>query len=356
MYGPLDMVTLTGEKVRTPGDGGALRLAYSGGAGGAGEATRPRVTSPPDSQVDVHIMMQPPSGEWLYLDTLVTNSSGRVSYTIPETRRLGVGVYPVKMVVRWVPGRGPSRGGGGAPVGADELPPQGRPHVCRQLHHRAAQGHGVRGLQHRWLLRCQCVHHGQRPQSAGRGRGRGAVSGPEGRGGRARRQEAPGGQVGRGWGAGAGGIWLGEELAPPLASCVTFTQPADGASTPAPGKWGPHQAGRTCGRGRLRGRVAGVGTTQGPSSSPILPLLLLKRDQRRSLQRPKHGLAGQGDRVAREGGRGGRGTPRRAPRPQALARPGLPHHLRDGPARHAEAAGSGVAGPAQLPPRRGVLL
>lgn len=108
MYGPLDMVTLTGEKVRTPGDGGA---------GGPGEATRPRVTSPPDSQVDVHIMMQPPSGEWLYLDTLVTNSSGRVSYTIPETRRLGVGVYPVKMVVRWVPGRGPSPGRGRGPGG-----------------------------------------------------------------------------------------------------------------------------------------------------------------------------------------------------------------------------------------------
>ncbi|XP_032098975.1 membrane-associated phosphatidylinositol transfer protein 2 isoform X9 [Sapajus apella] len=64
MYGPLDMVTLTGEKV------------------------------------DVHIMTQPPSGEWLYLDTLVTNSSGRVSYTIPESHRLGVGVYPIKMVVR----------------------------------------------------------------------------------------------------------------------------------------------------------------------------------------------------------------------------------------------------------------
>ncbi|XP_045698513.1 membrane-associated phosphatidylinositol transfer protein 2 isoform X7 [Phyllostomus hastatus] len=64
MYGPLDMVTLTGEKV------------------------------------DVHIMTQPPSGDWLYMDTLVTNSSGRVSYAIPETHRLGVGVYPVKMVVR----------------------------------------------------------------------------------------------------------------------------------------------------------------------------------------------------------------------------------------------------------------
>uniref|UniRef100_A0A670YTF3 Phosphatidylinositol transfer protein membrane associated 2 n=1 Tax=Pseudonaja textilis TaxID=8673 RepID=A0A670YTF3_PSETE len=64
MYGPLDMVTLTGEKV------------------------------------DIHIMTQPPSGEWVYFDTEIANSSGRVSYMIPEQRRLGIGVYPVKMVVR----------------------------------------------------------------------------------------------------------------------------------------------------------------------------------------------------------------------------------------------------------------
>ncbi|KAM4616575.1 membrane-associated phosphatidylinositol transfer protein 2-like isoform 1-T1 [Polymixia lowei] len=64
MYGPLDMVTLTGEKV------------------------------------DLHIMKQPPSGEWVYFDTEVTNSSGRVSFVVPETKRLGIGVYPVKMVVR----------------------------------------------------------------------------------------------------------------------------------------------------------------------------------------------------------------------------------------------------------------
>ncbi|XP_062999827.1 membrane-associated phosphatidylinositol transfer protein 2 isoform X2 [Elgaria multicarinata webbii] len=64
MYGPLDMVTLTGEKV------------------------------------DIHIMTQPPSGEWAYFDTEVTNSSGRISYVVPEKRRLGIGVYPVKMVVR----------------------------------------------------------------------------------------------------------------------------------------------------------------------------------------------------------------------------------------------------------------
>ncbi|XP_075033739.1 membrane-associated phosphatidylinositol transfer protein 2 isoform X8 [Mixophyes fleayi] len=64
MYGPLDMVTLTGEKV------------------------------------DIHIMTQPPSGEWVYFDTEITNSSGRISYIIPEHKKLGVGVYPLKMVVR----------------------------------------------------------------------------------------------------------------------------------------------------------------------------------------------------------------------------------------------------------------
>ncbi|XP_019741130.1 membrane-associated phosphatidylinositol transfer protein 2 isoform X6 [Hippocampus comes] len=64
MYGPLDMVTLAGEKV------------------------------------DLHIITQPPSGEWVYFNTEVTNSSGRVSFLIPDDKRLGVGVYPVKMVVR----------------------------------------------------------------------------------------------------------------------------------------------------------------------------------------------------------------------------------------------------------------
>ncbi|KAM4532411.1 membrane-associated phosphatidylinositol transfer protein 2 isoform 1-T1 [Fundulus diaphanus] len=64
MYGPLDMVTLTGEKI------------------------------------DIHIMTQPPSGEWVYFDTELTNSSGRISFVLPANKRLGIGVYPVKMVVR----------------------------------------------------------------------------------------------------------------------------------------------------------------------------------------------------------------------------------------------------------------
>lgn len=52
-------------------------------------------------QIDIHIMTQPPSGEWVYFDTELTNSSGRISYVLPEGKKLGIGVYPVKMVVRY---------------------------------------------------------------------------------------------------------------------------------------------------------------------------------------------------------------------------------------------------------------
>lgn len=55
---------------------------------------------PPPPQIDIHIMTQPPSGEWVHFHTELTNSSGRVSYVLPENKRLGIGVYPVKMVVR----------------------------------------------------------------------------------------------------------------------------------------------------------------------------------------------------------------------------------------------------------------
>nr|XP_045014712.1 membrane-associated phosphatidylinositol transfer protein 3 isoform X1 [Jaculus jaculus] len=64
MYGPLDMVALTGEKV------------------------------------DILVMTEPSSGRWVHLDTEITNNSGRIIYSVPRPRRLGVGVYPVKMVVR----------------------------------------------------------------------------------------------------------------------------------------------------------------------------------------------------------------------------------------------------------------
>ncbi|TRY57285.1 hypothetical protein DNTS_008883 [Danionella cerebrum] len=64
MYGPLDMVTLTGEKV------------------------------------DVFLKTPTGSGRWMLFDTVVTSSSGRVSYTIPDNKRLAVGIYPIKMVVK----------------------------------------------------------------------------------------------------------------------------------------------------------------------------------------------------------------------------------------------------------------
>ncbi|XP_031303878.1 membrane-associated phosphatidylinositol transfer protein 1 isoform X1 [Camelus dromedarius] len=64
MYGPLDVVTLTGEKV------------------------------------DVYIMTQPLSGKWIHFGTEVTNSSGRLTFPVPQERALGIGVYPVRMVVR----------------------------------------------------------------------------------------------------------------------------------------------------------------------------------------------------------------------------------------------------------------
>ncbi|NWR81603.1 PITM1 protein, partial [Centropus unirufus] len=64
MYGPLDVVTLTGEKV------------------------------------DIYIMTQPLSGKWLHYGTEVTSGSGRLAFTIPPDKALAIGIYPVRMVVR----------------------------------------------------------------------------------------------------------------------------------------------------------------------------------------------------------------------------------------------------------------
>ncbi|XP_023026564.2 retinal degeneration B isoform X1 [Leptinotarsa decemlineata] len=64
MYGPLDMITLTGEKI------------------------------------DIHVMKDAPLGEWTHLATEVTDKTGRITYTIPNDKSLGYGLYPIKMVVR----------------------------------------------------------------------------------------------------------------------------------------------------------------------------------------------------------------------------------------------------------------
>lgn len=63
----------------------------------------PALSEPPALsclQVDILVMAEPSSGRWVHLDTEITNSSGRITYSVPRPRRLGVGVYPVKMVVR----------------------------------------------------------------------------------------------------------------------------------------------------------------------------------------------------------------------------------------------------------------
>lgn len=64
MYGPLDMITLAGERV------------------------------------DVHVMRDPPAGEWYHIATECTDKNGRILYTIDEAHALGYGIHPVKMVVR----------------------------------------------------------------------------------------------------------------------------------------------------------------------------------------------------------------------------------------------------------------
>ncbi|CAG7784703.1 unnamed protein product, partial [Allacma fusca] len=64
MYGPLDMVSLSGEKV------------------------------------DIYVMKDPPAGEWTQLSTEITDKNGRIFYTIPPDKSFSYGIYPIKMIVR----------------------------------------------------------------------------------------------------------------------------------------------------------------------------------------------------------------------------------------------------------------
>lgn len=64
MYGPLDMITLAGEKI------------------------------------DIHVMKDAPGGEWNLISTEVTDKNGRITFIIPDGKALSYGMYPVKMVVR----------------------------------------------------------------------------------------------------------------------------------------------------------------------------------------------------------------------------------------------------------------
>ena len=63
-YGPLDMAALTGERV------------------------------------DIHIMKEPPAGDWILVSTEITDKSGRITYTLSKQHIMGYGIYPVRMLVR----------------------------------------------------------------------------------------------------------------------------------------------------------------------------------------------------------------------------------------------------------------
>lgn len=51
-------------------------------------------------KIDIHVMKEPPAGEWFHIATEVTDKNGRIIYTIPNDKSLGYGIYPIKMVVR----------------------------------------------------------------------------------------------------------------------------------------------------------------------------------------------------------------------------------------------------------------
>jgi len=43
-------------------------------------------------------------GKWRYFDTVTTDKQGKVTYFVPNEKRLSEGWYPVKMVVKYVGG------------------------------------------------------------------------------------------------------------------------------------------------------------------------------------------------------------------------------------------------------------
>ena len=53
-----------------------------------------------DEKVDIYVMRSAPYGEWTLLDTVDTDTHGRIRYTIPEAKKLPLGLHPVKLVVR----------------------------------------------------------------------------------------------------------------------------------------------------------------------------------------------------------------------------------------------------------------
>jgi membrane-associated phosphatidylinositol transfer protein len=53
-----------------------------------------------NEKVDMYVMRSAPYGEWTSLDTIETDTHGRVKFTIPDDKKLPIGLHPVKLVVR----------------------------------------------------------------------------------------------------------------------------------------------------------------------------------------------------------------------------------------------------------------
>lgn len=93
MYGPLDMITLAGLYECSVHILQIFQIWYN---------ERIMFCYDLGEKVDIHIMRDTPGGEWVHLSTEVTDKTGRVTYSIPEDKAVGYGLYPVKLVVRYV--------------------------------------------------------------------------------------------------------------------------------------------------------------------------------------------------------------------------------------------------------------
>ncbi|KAL8584719.1 hypothetical protein ACOMHN_035639 [Nucella lapillus] len=88
MYGSLDIVTLSGEKVLW----GSLHARFMYGS--------LDIVTLSGEKVDINVMTQPSSGDWVHVGTGITDSHGRLTFTLDDSQRLSHGMYPVKCVVR----------------------------------------------------------------------------------------------------------------------------------------------------------------------------------------------------------------------------------------------------------------
>ena len=53
-----------------------------------------------NEKIDIYVMRSAPYGEWTLLETVETNNHGRVTYIIPEEKKLPIGLHSIKLVVR----------------------------------------------------------------------------------------------------------------------------------------------------------------------------------------------------------------------------------------------------------------